>query len=94
LDAILTSPGLRCTADENFMQNSIRITGIQSDVKTMIFLLREAQNPPSVDSMTTMAESTTSTAAVLSTAAPSSVTPTNYTDSFGYVLYLLCNTGN
>ena len=68
LDRILHSPDLRCTACKNVMNNSIRITGIQSDVKKMIFLLRDAQVSP-----VTKDESTTSAAQVSTTTSSSSM---------------------
>ena len=45
LDAILNSSRRQCDCNENTFQNSIRITGIKSDVTAIIKRLRSAQEP-------------------------------------------------
>ena len=45
LDFLLNSGRRQCNCDEDLLQNSIRITGLKSDVMAIIKSLRSAQEP-------------------------------------------------
>ena len=47
LDFILNSKGLNCDSVKNSSEKTVRITGVSSDVKTLITILRDYQNPSS-----------------------------------------------
>ena len=62
LDFILKSKGFNCDTIKDPSGKNVRITGVKSDVKTLITILRDYQNPTLVTDPTSNSNTSTTSA--------------------------------